>query len=260
MLLSPYYKGPRVAPCPVILTVHDLFFIGYPGQRRPLYDATMTALAWLYARRAAAIVTDSEYSRRAIVARLGVSQTRVRLIPVALGPEFTPRPGAKIRYGITSPYVLYVGNFKAHKNLRRQIAAFARLPRRLRASHALVLAGGDREGRPALEALGARLGVADRMIFPGLIADTDLPALYSGASVFVLPSLEEGFGLPALEAMACGAPVVASNRGALSEVVAAAGLTVDSEKETELTEALFSSERTAGRVLVLLRDVAEGRH
>lgn len=285
VFLSPYYKGPLVAPCPVVLTIHDLLFIGYAGQRRPLYDATMTRVARLYARRAAAIVADSEYSKRAIVARLGLAPAKVTVIPVALGAEFRPEPltdAVKLRYGIASPYILYVGNFMPHKNLPRLLSAYAGLPGPLRAGHALVLAGGGRAGRPALEALAARLGVAERVMFPGLVDDRDLPALYAGAAVFVLPSLEEGFGLPALEAMACGAPVVASNRGALPEVVGDAALTVDPEAEAEIVDALarvlsdaalardlagrgraraplFSSERTAERVVALLRGVSEGR-
>jgi glycosyltransferase involved in cell wall biosynthesis len=286
VFLSPYYKAPLRARCPVVVTIHDLYFIGYPGRRRPVYDAAMTLLARLYARRAAAIVTDSEHSRRAIVAKLGVPAAKVTAIPVALGAEFTPaaaRGGVQVRHGIGSPYILYVGNFKPHKNLPRLLMAYAALPATLRAAHALVLAGGDREGRPALERLAARLGAGDRVIFPGRVDDRDLPALYAGAAVFVLPSLEEGFGLPALEAMACGAPVIASNRGALPEVVGDAGILVDAESDTELAGALarlltddalradltrrglgraplFSSERTAGRVLALLRDVSEGPH
>lgn len=285
VFLSPYYKGPLVAPCPVVLTIHDLLFIGYAGRRRPLYDAAMTWVARLYARRASAIAADSEYSKRVIVARLGIAPAKVTVIPVALGAEFRPQlltDAVKLRYGIASPYILYLGNFMPHKNLPRLLRAYAALPGTLRAGHALVLAGGDRVGRPTLEALAARLGVADRVMFPGLVDDRDLPALYAGAAVFVLPSLEEGFGLPALEAMACGAPVVTSNRGALPEVVGDAGLMVDAEREAEIAGAmvraltdprlrddlrqrwlvrapLYSSARTADRVLALLRDVTEGR-
>jgi glycosyltransferase involved in cell wall biosynthesis len=284
VFLSPYYKGPLAAPCPVVITVHDLFFIGYPGRRRPLYDLAAGALARLYAWRASAIVSDSEYSRRAVVARLGVSPSKVTVIPVTLGPEFRPAPEAdtvKLRYGIASAYILYVGNFMPHKNLPRLLRAYAALPGALRSRHVLVLAGSDRARRPALEALAARLGVGDRVVFPGLIADEDLPALYTGASVFALPSLEEGFGLPALEAMACGTPVVASKGGALPEVVADAGLLVDAVSEAAITDAmarvlsdprlvadlrrrglarapLFSSERTAARVLGLLEAVSGG--
>src|SRR6266852_1301365 len=131
VFLSPYYKGPLNAPCPVVLTIHDLYFIGYPGRRRPVYDATITCLARLYAARSTAIVTDSEYSKRSIVTRLGVSSSKVSVIPVALGPEFRPvprSPAVTTRYGVATPYILYVGNFMPHKNLPRFIRAFALLP------------------------------------------------------------------------------------------------------------------------------------
>jgi glycosyltransferase involved in cell wall biosynthesis len=285
VFLSPYYKGPLSAPCPVVLTIHDLYFIEYPGRRRPVYDAVMTRMARLYAARAAAIVADSEYSKRSILTRLGVGGAKVSVIPVALGAEFKrvpPTESLRTRYGVPSSYILYVGNFKPHKNLVRLIRAFARLSAAQRARHTLVLAGGDREGRPELEALALAEGVRDRIVFPGRIDDEDLPALYSGAAVFVLPSLEEGFGLPALEAMACGAPVVTSNRAALPEVVADAGLLFDAEREAEIAAALervltdpgladdlrrralaraglYTPSRTSGRVLALLREVNGAR-
>ena len=281
VLLSPYYKGPVRAQCPVVLTIHDLYFIGYPGRRRPIYDATLTRLARLYAARAAAIITDSEYSKRAIVTRLGVSASKVSVIPVALGAEFKPAPlteAVKSRYGVAPPYILYVGNFNPHKNVPRLIRAFGLLPGATRSRHTLVLAGGYGDGRPALARLAASLGVENRVVFPGRVDDADLPALYSGAAVYVTPSLEEGFGSTVLEAMACGAPVVVSNRAALPEVVADAGLLFDAEQERELAAALarvlsdatladdlrrralaraglYTPARTSGRVLALLREV-----
>jgi len=278
VFLSPYYKRPLGAPCPAVVTIHDLFFIGYPGRRRPLYDAAMTRLARLYAGGASAIVADSEHSRRAIVQRLGIAAARIAVIPVGLGPEF--RPGAptaaqRERYGLGARYALYVGNFLPHKNLPRLLRAWAALAEPLRAGHRLVLAGGDQSRRPALAALAASLRLASGVVFPGLVDDADLPAVYGGATLVVQPSLEEGFGLPALEAMACGAPVVASRRGALPEVVAEAGLLVDPEDEGALVAALarvlgsaeeraalaqrgraragdFTADRTAGRVVDLL--------
>jgi glycosyltransferase involved in cell wall biosynthesis len=282
VFLSPYYKRPLVAPCPTVVTIHDLFFIGYPGRRRPFYDATMTQLARLYAAGATAIVADSEHSRRAIVDRLGIAVDRIVVIPVGLGPEFqpvAPTAAQRERYGLGPRYALYVGNFLPHKNLPRLLAAWAALPEALRASLRLVLAGGDRAGRPALAAAADSLGLRERVVFPGLIADADLPALYGGADLVVQPSLEEGFGLPALEAMACGTPVVASRRGALPEVVGDAGLLVEPEDERALTAALahllssaderaalgrrglaraahFTAERTAGRVVDLLQATA----
>jgi glycosyltransferase involved in cell wall biosynthesis len=283
VFLSPYYKAPLRAPCPVVVTIHDLYFIGYPGRRRPVYDVVLTRLARLYARRAAAIIADSEHSRREIARRLGIDPARVIVIPVALGAEFAPgAPPPGMRYGVASPYILYVGNFRPHKNLPRLLGAYAALPAPLRAGHALVLAGGDRAGRPALEALARDLGIRERVVFTGLVDDGDLPGLYGGATVAVLPSLEEGFGLPALEAMACGTPVVVSDRGALPELVADAGLVADAERPEALAGALvrvlsddglraelgrrglarargFTPEASAGRVLGLLHDVVEGR-
>ncbi len=280
VFLSPYYKGPLLAPCPVVVTVHDLFFIGYPGRPRPIYDAAATAAARLYARRATAIIADSEYSKRAVVTRLRVRPAKVVVIPVTLAPGFGPASlGAapRQRYGIAGPYILYVGNFKPHKNLPALLRAYARLPEPLRAAHRLVLAGGDREGRPDLERLARDLDVADRVGFPGPIDEADLPGLYGEAALFVLPSLEEGFGLPAVEAMACGAPVLASSRAALPEVLGDAALFVDPADEAAVTGAMarglshaglrdalrrrglgrareFAPDRTAGRVLALLRE------
>jgi len=282
VFLSPYYKRPLAARCPTVITIHDLFFIGYPGHSRPVYDAAMTSLARLYARGAAAIVADSEHSRRAIVARLGLATDRITVIPVGLGREFgpaTPTAAQRARYGLGARYVLYVGNFLPHKNLPRVLRAWAALPAPLRSGCRLVLAGGDRAGRAPLASLVTTLGLDASVGFAGLVADQDLPALYGGAIALVLPSLEEGFGLPALEAMACGAPVIASRRGALPEVVDDAGLLVDPEDERALAAALvrvlgsgderavlarrglaraarYTAERTAGRVVDLLETTA----
>jgi glycosyltransferase involved in cell wall biosynthesis len=281
VFLSPYYKGPVRAPCPVVLTIHDLYFINYPGRHRPVYEAIVTRAARTYAARATAIISDSEYSKREIVARLGVSAAKVSVIPVALGGEFKPAAltaAARARYALTLPYVLYVGNFNPHKNLSRLIRGFALLPGPVRSRHALVLAGGYGEGRPELARLAESLGLADRVIFSGRVDDADLPALYSEAAVYITPSLEEGFGSTVLEAMACAAPVITSNRAALPEVVGDAGLLFDAEQERELASVLarvlsdpaladdlrrrslaraglYTPARTTGRILALLRDV-----
>ncbi len=281
VFLSPYYKGPLCAPCPVVITVHDLMFIRYPGSRRPLYDLVMTRLVRLYAAQAAAVIADSQYSKRFIVETLGVNDAKVTVIPVALGAEFKSEPltdAVTLRYGIVPPYILYVGNFLPHKNVSRLVQAYAGLDKALKDTYQLVLAGGDREPRHDLERLAGRLSVADRVFFTGLIEDADLPAVYSGCTLFVLPSLEEGFGLPALEAMACGAPVAASNRAAIPEVVGDAALLFDPENVVAMAKAMaealsqpdmrermrwrglaraaaFTPDRTVGRVVALLREV-----
>jgi len=281
VFLSPYYKGPLAAPCPVVLTIHDLYFIGYGG-RRGLRDAVLTAAARLYARRARAIVSDSEHSRRAVVERLGVPPAKVATIGVAVGDEFVPTPlteAVRARYRLGAAYVLFVGNFKPHKNVEALLRAWASLPATLRAEHRLVLAGGDTARRPGLEALARALDVAVSVVFPGRIDDDDLPALYSACAAFVLPSLDEGFGLPAVEAMACGAPVIVSDRGALPEVAGPGAAVVEIGAEGALAAALarvllepehrhalrrcgraraaeFASDQTAARVLDLLETVA----
>jgi len=284
VFLSPYYKGPVRAPCPIVLTIHDLYFINYPGRHRPVYEAIVTRAARLYASRATAIISDSEYSKRAIVDRLAVSSAKVSVIPVALGREFKPASltaAARSRYGLTSPYVLYVGNFNPHKNIPRLVRAFGLLPGPVRSRHSLVLAGGYGDGRPELARLADSLGLTDRVVFPGRVDDADLPALYSESAVYVAPSLEEGFGLTVLEAMACGAPVVSSSRAALPEAVGDAALLFDAEQEREIASVLtrvlsdtalaedlrrralaraglYTPTQTTGRVLALLRDVNDG--
>jgi len=283
VFLSPYYKGPVLAGCPVVVTIHDLFFIGYPGRRRPAYDAVMTGLGRLYANRASAIIADSQYSKQSIMAQLGISADKVTVIPVALGKHFSPQPltvEACATYGLTSRYILYVGNFKPHKNVPRLVEAYAALPPSLKAIYQLVLAGSDQEHRPQLQQLAERLGVGDRVVFPGLIADEDLSAIYTGCALFVLPSLYEGFGLPALEAMACGAAVAAANRAAIPEVVDQAALLFDPEQVGDITMVMvrgltevglrdqlrakgvarareFSPRHTSGLVVDLLERVAE---
>jgi glycosyltransferase involved in cell wall biosynthesis len=161
------------------------------------------------------------------------------------------------------------------------IRAFGLLPGPERSRHTLVLAGGYGDGRPALARLADSLGLTDRVVFSGRVDDADLPALYTEASVYVTPSLEEGFGATVLEAMACGAPVISSNRAALPEVVGDAGLLFDAEREEELAAVLarvlsdaalaedlrrrslaraglYTPARTTGRVLALLREVNDG--
>lgn len=285
VFLSPYYKTPLYAPCPVVITVHDLFFIGYPGRWRPFYDLGMTGLARLYASRAAAIVTDSAYSQRTIIKRLHAAPSKVRVIPVALGEEFRPQPCPEDllhRYGITAPYIFCVGNFLPHKNLPRLVQAYAAFDPALQARYQLVL-GGDVHMNRATEQEAARLGLTARIRFPGWIDQADLPFLYGGCTVFALPSLEEGFGLPALEAMASGVPVAASSRGAIPEVVGEAGLLFDPEDVPAISATLsrlltdadlrqelskrgvararqFTRQRTAARVVALLEEISkEGR-
>lgn len=285
IFLSPYYKGPMNAPCPVVITIHDLLFIQYPGKWRPIYDHVMTGLARLYSRGAKAIITDSVFSKRCIVEQLGVSATQIQVIPLALNPIFKQTvvsPFLLEQYDLHDPYILYVGNFKPHKNLEQLLHAFARLEENLRNSLNLVFVGQDRMHQQILERVSHNLGITHHIRFPGFVPDEDLPALYSGALFSVLPSLIEGFGLTALESMGCGCPVMASNRASIPEVVGNAAVLFDPENVESMTDAMmqlltekhlrdqcrqwglvraaqFSPSTTTAQVLRLLREVQEGK-
>ncbi len=225
---SPYYKVPLRPPCPVVNTIHDLIPMTFgPPMSRALFGLACR----IYARRAAATLTDSEVSRAGIVRQLGIPEAKIHVVPLAVSPHFRPpdevrRHAVLSRYGLASGYLLTVTNFQPHKNLDGLLEAFRQLPAMMQRDHTLVLVG-DGPGRPPLETLRDVSGLHGRVVALGNVPDEDLTNLYAGAAAFVLPSLDEGFGLPALEAMACGTPVVCAEAGALPEVVGDAALLVD---------------------------------
>jgi len=290
MYFSPYYKAPLAAPCPTVVTIHDLIPLRFPAYARGawrLYAAVFRMWAALLARRATAVITDSEHSKMELLAVLGLASERVHVIPIGVGEEFRPDcppevvAGAADRYGIRGPYLLAVGNFLPHKNLSRLVEAYGVLPATLREGVRLVLAGtpgGHGPARPVDPAALARPGV----VLPGFIAPEELPALYAGAIALVCPSLAEGFGLPVLEAMACGTPVVCARAGALPEVAGEAVLYVDPSDVTSIAAGLdriledetlrrvlssrglararlFDARKTTARLVDLLEGIGRGR-
>ena len=142
------------------------------------------------------------------------------------------------RYGIRAPYIFYLGNFKPHKNVQALLRAFAILPGDLKRRCQLVLGGRFDHWQGQLGLLAHELSIAERTLFIGQVEEEDMPALYSGAEVFVFPSLYEGFGLLPLEAMACGTAVVSSNRTSLPEVVGAAGRLIEPLDTQEMSAAI----------------------
>ena len=142
------------------------------------------------------------------------------------------------KYGINRKYVLYIGNFEHHKNVDGLIKAYSGLPAELRKEYFLVVGGKDEKNSPGIEKLSGELGVRENIFFPGFIEEDDLPSIYGGAEIFIFPSFYEGFGLPPLEAMACGIPVIASNVSSLPEVVGDAGSLVDPKDIYGLTTAI----------------------
>jgi glycosyltransferase involved in cell wall biosynthesis len=247
---SPHHTVPLVpCGCRRVVTFHDLtFFVlpeRYPPTRR-LYFQTMTRLS---ARVADAVIVPSKAVRADVVRILGLPSWRVFAIPEAAGPAFRPQDAAAVeavrrRYGLEGPFILSVGSLEPGKNRERLLQAFARLRAR-GLEHMLVVAGQRAWRYESEEPLAQRLGLADSVRVLGHVPQADLPALYSAADLFAFPSLYEGFGLPALEAMACGAPVVASNVSAVPEVVGDAALQVpplDVEALADAMERLLRDE------------------
>jgi GT2 family glycosyltransferase len=186
------------------------------------------------------VITISEFSRRDIVARYGVDPEKVSAIPLGVSPAFSPRPEAEIRqtlarYGLEPGFLFSLGRLNRRKNLATLVRAYAGLRARGLISAPLVIGGKPDYDTDAAPAADLEPGAIRRL---GLIADDDLPAFYGGAAAFVFPSLFEGFGLPVLEAMACGCAVVCSDRAAIPALVGEAGLLVDPQSVDALEGAL----------------------
>lgn len=245
-LLHVQYTAPPLAPCPVVATVHDLSFEHLPEtfKRRSRVQLRLTVRAT--ARRAAHVIAPSEHTRRDLVETYGLDPARVTAIPLAVSPRFRPVEDAgelkRVRrlYGIADEYVLAVGSIQPRKNLARLVRAYSALRGARGRSNLpqLVLVGKKAwlygETLRAVEAEG----LGDSVVLTGYVSEGDLPALYSGALCFAYPSYFEGFGLPPLEAMSCGAPVLTGNLTSLPEVVGDAGLTVDPFDTEALADAL----------------------
>jgi glycosyltransferase involved in cell wall biosynthesis len=245
-VLHVQYTAPPFAPCPVVATIHDLSFEHLPETFNRRSRAQLQLTVRHTARRAAQILTLSEFSRRDIIDTYKVDSARVFVTPAAAPAHFQPVTDEtelrKIRttYRIERDYILSLGSIQPRKNLARLIQAYSSL-RELRPGLTLpqlVLAG--KRGWLDAEVFRAREQSEFRqdILFTGYVPENDLPALYSGAICFVYPSYFEGFGLPVVEAMQCGAPVIAGNRTSLPEVINGAGLLVDPFSEAEIGQAL----------------------
>jgi glycosyltransferase involved in cell wall biosynthesis len=222
-----------------LLTVHDLSFLRYPDAFVPSLRRYLERTVPRSVARADRVLADSEATRADLIAYYGALSEKVEVLHSGVDPRFRPeqepdeREQLRARYSVGDrPYVLSVGTLQPRKNYVRLIQAFATLP----PANLLCIAGGRGWLCEDIFAEAERHG--DRVRILGFVDDADLPALYRNAALFALPSLYEGFGLPMLEAMACGTPVVCSNVSSLPEVAGDAALTVDPFDIDGLAEAM----------------------
>ncbi len=284
---SPYYLMPYRLGIPSILTVHDLIpilFPEYSSWRARWLFRRMTAMALRAVTRTVAV---SHATRQDLLGHFAVSPDQITAIPEAADPHFFLQPESAVhnlrqQYDLWDPFVLYVGSNKPHKNLVRLVEAWAEVVQSF--PHVtLVIAGSWISSYPEPRIRAEQLDLSNRAIrWLGPLAENDLPALYGAATLFVFPSLYEGFGLPVIEAMACGAPVACSRVSSLPEVVGDSALLFDPEHASSIAEAIaqalgdddlradlrqrelqqaaaFSWERTARETLELYRGVLESR-
>jgi glycosyltransferase involved in cell wall biosynthesis len=248
VFLSPYIKAPIFSPCPYITTIHDLLFLvtpEYTEWKYKPYNEVFKIFGRAVSKRAMAIIADSESSKNDIIKIFGADEEKIHVVPLGITNEYAPVNDIssieKIKniYNIKGRYILYVGNFKPHKNIKRLIEAFVQVAKE--SSDVQLVLGGKRDKfTPQLEELANNLGIGDRVIFTDFIKDEDLPYLYSGAELFVYPSLYEGFGLPVLEAMACGTPVICSNTTSLPEVAGDAAILINPEDVKSISSAIIT--------------------
>jgi glycosyltransferase involved in cell wall biosynthesis len=229
-----------------VVTIHDAIPFVHPETQPWLTNALFRRYLPVTLRFVDRVITDSSAARSDLERFFPAVRGRVEVIHLGVNPSFRPRPEPEIetvlrRYGLRPPYLLTVGALQPRKNIERVIDAFAQL-RSNGLPHQLAVVGAKAWKTTATFQRAAALGDPNALVLTGYVDDADLPALYSGADCFVFPSLYEGFGLPPLEAMACGTPVVASRASSLPEVIGEAGLLVPPTEVTAIAGAI-------GRVL-----------
>lgn len=234
VLFVPAHVLPLSCPVPAVVTVHDLGYKYYPAAHRPFARRYLDWTTRRHTRVAAHVLADSQATKQDLLDFYGAEPTKISVVYLgrdeSLAPVFDPQRIAetKARYGLTSDYLLYLGTLHPRKNLVRLIEAFqVAMDQTQQPTLKLVIAGQRGWLYNDIFRRVQALGLTERVIFPGFIPDADKPALLSGALAYVFPSLYEGFGLPVLEAMACGLPVLTSNVSSLPEVAGEAALLVD---------------------------------
>ncbi len=290
VLFVPSHVLPLYCPVPAVVTVHDLGYRRYPEAHR-LFDRYY--LDWTtrrHSRVAQQLIADSLATKQDLVEFYGARPERITVVYLGRDETLTPVTNSqtiakiKANYNIKGDYLLYLGTLQPRKNLARLVEAFHRATESLQNKNLkLVIAGKRGWLYNDIYKRVQRLGLMERVIFPGYVADEAKPGLLSGALAYVFPSLYEGFGLPVLEAMACGTPVLTSNSSSLPEVAGTAALLVDPHHTDEIAAGLaklisnanlrrqlveqgyqqiqtFSWQKTARQVLEILEKIVNSEH
>lgn len=246
----PYFASPLSPPVPTLVTIHDLIPMVLPEYRGGVGVRLYTSLVASGASRACLILSDSEASKQDILACLKVPDDRVWVVHLAPAPHFRPiedpntLQAVRRKYDLSETFVLWLAGFDVRKNAQALLHAHTWVYQALGDDYPLVMAGRlpahDTPFFPDPRRIAAELGIGDAVHFPGWVDEADKPALYSAATVFVFPSRYEGFGLPILESMACGTPVVTSNVTSLPELAGPAAFQIDPDDPRRLSAAIIA--------------------
>lgn len=243
LLHAPAYVAPLSAPCPVVLTIHDLHIMTHPQFCRKSNRLHYSLMIPPSIRKAAAIIAFSPYTQRTIVERFPDAKDRTVVIPPGLSPalarcsDYARLQAVRQRYKLPSSFLLFVGDLTYRKNIIGLIEAFSVVQGERPDLHLVMAGAADPATSEALDTCIRKHGIRHRVTRTGYIDDADLPVLYSLAQAFVFPSHDEGFGLPPLEAMACGCPVVCSG-GAPVENCGSAAVTCDPRDHASIASAV----------------------
>ncbi len=247
----PYWGGPLQSPAPLVVTVHDLTTLLVPEYRRPLKARLYNALVSASARGASHVITDSFSSKLDIMDHLQIPEERITAVYLAVGPQYTASNNDLMemailkKYNLPDFYVLYLGGYELHKNVTTLLLAYTYVAQSLGEDYPLVLAGRKPSGPssvyPNYDAYIKQLGIEKHVRWIGFVEEEDKPVLYRNAESFVFPSRYEGFGLPPLEALACGTPVITADSSSLPEIVGDAAFAVDADDERDMAGAIIAS-------------------
>jgi glycosyltransferase involved in cell wall biosynthesis len=233
LLFVPSHVLPLVHPQHSVVTVHDLGYLYYPEAHTWFQNRYLRWSTRYNAKSALRVLADSEATRQDLVHHCQIPQEKIKVVYPGRDETLEPVGDSatlgriRARYNLQLPYYLYLGTLQPRKNLVRLVQAFGRFVQGSGTEQNLVLAGKKGWHYDEIETQIHALGLEDRIILTGYVADLDLASLLSGALAFVFPSLYEGFGFPVLEAMACGTPVICSNTSSLPEIAGDAAILVD---------------------------------